>query len=155
MYIQRRNIFSDEDIASYNRDMEEQRHRSTESKAIEFRTSGFRFSIYFFLCPSLTFDTTDEDEFFEQGLEFVAITMYVHGSFEFLTTLMFFCRVPPCYHPGACNQFADCLCFQKKQRCQRGCRCAKTCKIKTMILNSVPLLKCRRRDSFQRLSLLS
>ena len=46
MYIQRRNVFSDEDIASYNRDMEEQKVRSTESKAIEFRTSGFRFSIF-------------------------------------------------------------------------------------------------------------
>ena len=157
MYIQRRNIFSDEDITSHNRDMEEQRLRSTESKAIEFRTSGFRFLFFSFFLSflSLTFDITDEDEVFEQGREFVAITMYVHGSFEFPPTLMFFCRVTPCYHPGACNQFADCLCFQKKQRCQRGCRCAKTCKLKTMIPNSIPLLKCLRRTSLQRLSLLS
>jgi hypothetical protein len=154
VYIQRRNVFSDEDIASYNRDMEEQKLRSTESKAIEFRTSGFRFSIFLFFL-SLTFDITDEDEVLEQGGDFIAITMYVHGSFEFPPTPIFFCRVTPCYHPGACNQFADCPCYQKKQRCQRGCRCAKTCKLKTMILNYIPLLKCRRRTALQRLSLLS
>jgi hypothetical protein len=110
---------------------------------------------FFFSFLSLTFDITDEDEVLEQGGDFIAITMYVHGSFEFPPTPIFFCRVTPCYHLGACNQFADCPCYQKKQRCQRGCRCAKTCKLKTMILNYIPLLKCRRRTALQRLSLLS
>ncbi|KIM45374.1 hypothetical protein M413DRAFT_442043 [Hebeloma cylindrosporum] len=93
VYIQRRNTFSDEDIASYNRDMEEQKQASAESEAKVIE-------LY-------------EDELIDQGRD-IAITM-----------------VTACYHLGACNQFADkCLCFQKRQRCQRGCRCAKTCELR-------------------------
>ena len=40
---------------------------------------------------------------------------------------VFACRVKPCYHPGPCNPYSNCACYNARQRCKRTCRCLKTC----------------------------
>ncbi|KAF9008257.1 hypothetical protein BDQ17DRAFT_1349630 [Cyathus striatus] len=38
--------------------------------------------------------------------------------------------LPPCSHPGVCNSFSGCACFENEHHCGRNCRCSLTCPLR-------------------------
>ena len=118
IYIHRKIIFSDEEIL----ENQQPPRKSAKMNFSKFKIFCIVIYISQFRCENFQTKTKISTHLYGKS--------GTYWKYHDVLTIPFFCpfRTLTCHHKGPCNQYTNCDCYNKQQRCQRMCSCSKDCK---------------------------